>query len=76
MDHVAFGMPVLVYAIPEDFDELLQNSCLTAGASLRELGRVVVVTVDFSSVLIVAILCAEDRRTDGASKMLDVVLSV
>lgn len=55
---------MLVYAIPEDLDELLQNSGLTAGASLRKLRRVMVVTVDFSGVLIVAILCAEDRRTD------------
>lgn len=55
---------MLVLPVSEDLHELLQDSCLATCASLRELRRIVVVTVHFSGVLVVAILCAENGRTD------------
>lgn len=60
VNHVAFGMPVLVLAVPEDLDKLLQNGGLAAVAALRELGRIMVVAVDISVVFVVAVLGAED----------------
>jgi hypothetical protein len=37
MDHVTFWMPVLILAITEDFDELLQDSGVATVATLSEL---------------------------------------
>ena len=57
-------MPVLVCSVSEDLHELLEDSCLAAFTSLRKLGRVVVVTIDFPSVLVIAILCTENGWAD------------
>ena len=67
---------MLILAIAEDFNELFQNRCLTAVAPLSELGGVVVVTVDASLVLVVAVGCAEHCGTYGAGKVLNVVFAV
>ena len=67
---------MLVLAIAEDFDKLLQNSSLAPVASLGKLGGVVIVTVDIRIMLIVAILGAENSRAEGAGEMVDVVLSI
>ena len=74
--HVAFGMPMLVDAIAEYLDELFKYRCLASVALLREFGGVVVVAVDVSIVLVVAILRAEDSRADTACEVLDVVFAI
>lgn len=76
VDHIAFGMPVLIHAIPEDLDELLQDCRLAAIAPLRKARRVVVVAIHTAFMLVVGILSAEDCGTDGAGEVLDVILSV
>ena len=76
MDHVAFRMPVLILSIPEDFDELFQDRSLTSIAALSELSGVVIVTIDLSIVLVVAILGAKYRRAHRASEVVNVVFPV
>jgi len=44
---------MLVDAIPEDLDKLLEDGGATAIALLREFGRVVVMAVDAAFVLVV-----------------------
>lgn len=56
-------MPMLILPVSEDLDELLQNRCLAAVASLRKLGGVVVMTVDAAFMFVVAVGCTEDGRT-------------
>ena len=53
VNHVTFGMPVLIHTIAEDLDELLQDGCLTSIALLRKFGGVVVVAVYIAFVLVV-----------------------
>jgi hypothetical protein len=69
-------MPVLVLAVAEDLDELLQNGGLAAIAALGELGRVVVVAVYLAIVLVIAVLSAEHRGAQGAGEVVDVILAV
>jgi hypothetical protein len=69
-------MPVLVYAIPEDFHELFQDGRLTSIALLRKFRRVVVVAVHAAFMFVVRILGAENGRANRAGKVLNVVLSV
>jgi hypothetical protein len=76
MDHVAFWMPVLVLAVAKDLDELFENGGLTPTAALGELGGVVVVAVNVAIVLVIAILGAEDGRTQGAGKVVNVILAL
>ena len=67
---------MLILAIAENLDELFQNRCLTAIASLGKFGGVVIVAVNTALVLVIAVRCAEDGRTDGTREMLDVVFSI
>ena len=67
---------MLVLSISENLDKLLENGRLAAIAPLGKLGRVVVVAVDTALVLVVAVRGAEDGRTDGTGKVLDVVFAV
>lgn len=76
VDHVALGVPVLVLAVPEYFDELLKDRRVAAIAPLGELRRVVVVAVDVAIVLVVAVRRPKDRRAHGASEVVHVVLAV
>lgn len=69
-------MPVLVLAIAEYFNKLLQDGGVAAIALLSKLGRIMVTAVDVAIVLIVAILSAEDRRAQRTSEMVYMVLSV
>jgi hypothetical protein len=55
VDHVAFGVPMLVLPIAKNLHELLKDRCLTAIASLGEFGGVVIVTVYAAFVLVVAV---------------------
>lgn len=76
VDHVTFWVPVLVLTVTEDLDKLLKNCRLTTVALLRELGGVMVVAVDLPIVFVVAVLRAEDGRTEGAREVVDVVFSL
>ena len=67
---------MLILPVPEDFYKLLQDGRLAAIASLCKSGRVVVVAIDIALVLIVAVLGAKDCRTDGTSKVLNVVFAI
>jgi len=69
-------MPMLVLSISEDLDELLQNRCLTAVTPLGKFGGVVVVTVDAALVFVVTVRGAENGRTHGTGKVLNVVFPV
>lgn len=67
---------MLVDSIAEDLDELLQDGSLTSVAFLREFGRIMVVAVDVTFVLVVRILSAKDGRTDTAGEVLNVIFAV
>ena len=69
-------MPVLILPIAKDFHKLFEDCCSAAVAPLGILCRIVVMTVHLSFMLVVAVLCAEDSRTDGAGEMLYMVLSI
>ena len=75
MNHVAFGVPVLVLAVPEDLDELLEDGSMAAAAALGELGGVVVMAVDMAIVFVIAVLGAKHGRAQGASEVVDVILA-
>lgn len=64
---------MLVLAVPEDLHELFENRRLTAIAPLRELCRVVIVTVYFALMLIITILCTKNCWTYRTSEMFDVI---
>lgn len=65
---------MLILAVAEDLDKLLKNCCLTSVTFLRKLGGVVIMAVNLPVVFVVAVLSAEDGGTEGARKMVDVVL--
>jgi hypothetical protein len=67
---------VLILTISEYFHELLQNRVLTASTALRKFCRVVVMAIYIAFVLVVAVLCPENGRTQGARKMFNVVFSI
>lgn len=55
-------MPVLILAVAEDLDELLENGGMTSMTPLRKLGRVMEMTIDLALVLVVRILGTKHRR--------------
>ena len=67
---------MLVLAIAINLNELLQNSCVAAIASLGKLCRVVVVAVNIAVMLVVAILGPEHSRAQTTCKMFHMVFSV
>jgi hypothetical protein len=67
---------MLVLAVPEYLDELLQDCSLASIASLCELRRVVVMTVYLTFMLVVAILRTEDSWAHRTGEMLDVVFPI
>jgi hypothetical protein len=69
-------MPVLVLAVSEDFNKLLEDCRLAAIAALGKLGRVVVVAVHLAVVLVVAVLGAKDGRAEGAGEVVNMILSL
>jgi hypothetical protein len=69
-------MPVLILPIAKDFDELLQDGGLAAIAALSKLGRVVIVTVHLSIVLVIAVLSPKHGWADGAGEVFNVVLAI
>jgi hypothetical protein len=66
-------MPMLVDSISIDFDKLLENGRLASIATLSKLRRVMVMTVDLSLMLIVAVLGPEYSWTNGAGEVFDMV---
>ena len=54
---------MLILAIAENLNELLEDSGLAAVTSLSELGRVMIMAVNFSFVFVVAVLSTEYCRT-------------
>ena len=76
VDHIAFWVPVLVLAIAENFNKLLQDGCLAPVASLGKLGGVVVMTIDLPLMLIIAVLGTKYCRAYGTSKVIDMVLVI
>lgn len=60
MNHVTFGVPMLVLTVPEYLDKLLENGGLTAVTALCELGGIMVVAVDISVMFVVAVLGSKD----------------
>lgn len=69
-------MPVLILAVSKYFDKLLEDGSLAATATLGVLCRIVVMAVNMSIVLVVAILSAEDSRAKRAGKVVDVVFAI
>lgn len=67
---------MLVLTVAENLNKLLQNGCTTTIASLGELGRIVVVTIDLPFVFVVAVLRAKNCWANGTGEMFDVVLLV
>jgi hypothetical protein len=67
---------MLVLSIPEYFHKLLQNGSLAAVTALRELCRVMVMTVDLVVVLVVTVLGAKDSRTHRTCEVIYMVLAL
>lgn len=67
---------MLVLAIAENLDKLLEDGRLAAIASLSEFGRVVVMTIYVSLVFVVAVLGAKHGRTYRAGEVLDVIFTL
>lgn len=76
MNHIAFGVPVLVLAVAIYLDELLEDGSLATIAALSEAGGVVVVAVDVGIMLVIAVLGAENSIAHGTRKVIDVVFSI
>jgi len=55
---------VLILAVSEDLDELLEDSCLATITPLCELSRIVIEAIYLAAILVVAIVCGKDDRTD------------
>lgn len=67
---------MLVLAISENLDKLLEDGGLAAVAALSKFCGIMKVAVDAAVVLVVAVLSTENGGTDGAGEMFDVVFTV
>jgi hypothetical protein len=67
---------MLVLAITEDLDKLLENCGMTSMATLSELSRVMEMTVDLAIMFVVRVLSAEYRWTHRAGEMLNVIFAI
>lgn len=67
---------MLIDPVSEALDELFQYGRLAAGTLLRKPRGIMIVTVDLVLVFVVAVFRAEDRRTDGAGEVLDMIFPV
>jgi hypothetical protein len=56
-------MPVLILPVSENLDELLEDGVVTTMTSLGKPRRVVIVAVDISLVLVIAVLRAKYSGT-------------
>lgn len=64
---------MLILAVPEYLDELLEDGCLATVATLRELGGIVVMTINLAFMFVVAVFGTEDGRAYRTGKMFDVI---
>ena len=76
MDHIAFRVPVLILAIAENFDELLQDGRVTAVTPLGKLGGIMEMAVDLALMLVVGILRTKNGRAHGAGEMFNVIFAI
>ena len=76
VNHVTFGMPMLILAVSINLDKLLENGRVAAVAALSELSGVVKMTIDLSLVFVVGVLSAKHRRAYGTGEMFNVILAV
>lgn len=67
---------MLIHAISEYLHKLLQNGRLASIALLCEFRGVVVVAVYTALMFVIRVLSTKHSRTDGARKMLNVVLAI
>jgi hypothetical protein len=67
---------MLVLAVAEDLNELLENGRLAAVAALCKSRRVVIVAVNVAVVFVIAVLRAEYSRAERACEVIDVVFAV
>lgn len=67
---------MLILSVPEDFDKLLQYSCVASVAFLREPGRIVVVAIDASLMFVITVLRPKYCWTYRTRKVLDVILAL
>lgn len=67
---------MLILAIAEDLNKLLENGRMASITSLRKLCGVVVMAVHLPIVLIVTILCAEHSWAYRAGEVIDVVFPI
>lgn len=67
---------MLVLPVSKNLDKLLEDGGLAASTPLCELCRVVVMAVNLVCVFVVAVLCTENSRADGAGEMLNMVFPI
>lgn len=66
---------MLVLTVTKNLDKLLKNCRLTSVTFLGKLGGVVVMAINLSIVLIVAVLGAKDSGTKRACEMVNVIFA-
>jgi hypothetical protein len=69
-------VPVLIFPVSEDFDELLEDGGLATVATLRKSGRIVIMTVNVAIMFVVAVFRAKGSRADRASEVVDVIFAI
>jgi hypothetical protein len=57
-------MPMLVLAVAEYFDKLLEDGVVAAMTALGKPSGIMVMTIHASVMLVVAVLCSKYRRAD------------
>lgn len=67
---------MLVLAVAEDFDKLLENCGLATIASLGELCGIMIMAINLSVMFVVAVLRSEHRWTYGACEVVDMIFVV
>ena len=67
---------MLILAIAENFDELLQDGRVTAVTPLSKLGGIMEMAVDLALMLVVGILRTKNGRTHGAGEMFNVIFAI
>lgn len=67
---------MLVLSVPEDFHKLFQNGSMASMASLRELGRIMIVAIHHAFMFVVTVLRSKYRGTNRTSKMFYMIFAV
>lgn len=69
-------MPVLILAVAENLDKLLQDGGVASVASLSKLGGIMEMAVHLALVFVIGILGTEYCGTHGASEMFDMIFAI